>query len=104
MSYVVMNVITVPEDRKGEFEERFAKRAGMVAMMPGFEDFQLMRPVDGGRYVVYTKWADEGAFNAWVESPAFTHGHSSESESGPVGTASELWRFEVIQSETAPAK
>lgn len=100
MSYVVMNVITMPADRKGEFEERFAKRAGMVATMPGFEYFQLLRPVDDDRYVVYTKWADEGAFKAWLESPAFRSGHASQSKSGPVGTASELWCFEVVQSET----
>lgn len=101
MSFVVMNAITVPADRKGEFEERFANRAGMVAKMPGFEAFELMRPTSGDRYIVYTRWADEESFKGWLGSPAFAHGHKAQSEDGPVGTASELWQFEVIETERA---
>lgn len=100
MSYIVMNVIDVPPERAGEFEERFAKRAAQVSSSPGFEAFELMRPADGrGRYVVYTRWASKDDFDAWVASPAFAAGHRQHSDSGPVGTASEMWAFEVIQGE-----
>lgn len=99
MSYVVMNLITVPAERGKEFEERFASRAGLVAMMPGFEAFELLRPSGSEKYIVYTKWRDKESFEAWLDSPAFRHGHRSQGADGPVGTASELWSFEVIQSE-----
>lgn len=103
MTVVQMNIVTVPQHRTDEFEERFAKRAGMVAMMPGFEAFELLRPTTGKegdpRYVVYTRWVSEEAFQAWLNSPAFQHGHKAQSEQGPVGSASELWGFEVISSE-----
>ena len=56
MSIVVVNAVTVPAERAGEFEERFAKRAGQVSQAPGFEAFELLRPSDGTRYLVYTRW------------------------------------------------
>ena len=84
-----------------EFEKRFANRAGEVSKMPGFEEFQLLRPSDGRDIcLVYTRWASEEAFNDWVNSAAFQHGHKQHSSQGPVGTASELWSFDVIQQET----
>ena len=52
-------------------------------------------------YLVYTRWRSEEAFNNWVNSPAFQHGHKAHSTQGPVGTASELWSFDVIQQESA---
>jgi heme oxygenase (mycobilin-producing) len=59
-----------------------------------------MRPVDGRAvYLVYTRWRSEDDFQAWVNSPAFQHGHKSHNASGPVGTSSELWSFDVIQHE-----
>jgi heme oxygenase (mycobilin-producing) len=102
MSFVVMNAVTVPSERAGEFEHRFATRAGQVKNSPGFEAFELMRPADGSdRYVVYTRWATKDAFDAWVKSPDFAAGHRQHSDSGPIGTASELWSFEVIEGEYA---
>lgn len=95
-----MNVIDVPHERAGEFEERFARRAAQVSSSPGFEAFELMRPADGrDRYIVYTRWTSKADFEAWVASPAFTAGHRQHSEQGPVGTASEMWSFDVIQGE-----
>lgn len=100
MSVVRINAITVPPERAGEFERRFAARAGEVSKAPGFEAFELLRPSDGRDiFLVYTRWRSEVDFSAWVNSPAFTHGHRSHSAEGPVGTASELWSFEVLQAE-----
>jgi heme-degrading monooxygenase HmoA len=100
MSVVRINAITVPPERVAEFEKRFANRAGEVSKSPGFEAFELLRPSDGRDvFLVYTRWRSEDDFNAWVSSPAFTHGHRSHSSEGPAGTASELWSYEVIQQE-----
>jgi heme-degrading monooxygenase HmoA len=97
MSVVRINAITVPADRVEEFERRFAARAGEVSKAPGFETFELMRPTDERDiYLVYTRWRS-------VNSPAFQHGHKAHGSGGPVGTASELWSFDVIQHEDAPS-
>jgi hypothetical protein len=50
---------------------------------------------------VYTRWDSKESFESWLSSPAFTHGHRSSSEGGPVGTASEVWTYDVIQHEDA---
>ena len=61
-------------------------------------------PPDGRDvYLVYTRWRSEDEFQAWVNSPAFQHGHKAHGSEGPVGTASELWSFDVIQHEDAPS-
>ena len=103
MSVVRINAITVPAERAEEFEARFAARAGEVAKSPGFEAFELLRPSDDrGVYLVYTRWESQAAFDAWVESSAFQRGHKAHNAQGPVSSQSELWAYEVIQSEVAP--
>jgi len=105
VSFVVVNAITVPDDSRTGFEERFARRAGEVSKSPGFESFELLRPVGegaGDKYLVYTRWDSRASFEAWLNSPAFTHGHRARPEGGPVGTASEVWTYDVIQHEDAP--
>jgi heme-degrading monooxygenase HmoA len=104
MSVVRINAITVPAERVEEFEQRFAARAGEVSKAAGFEAFELLRPTDErDTFLVYTRWRSEDDFQAWASSPAFQHGHKAHSTSGPVGTASELWSFDVIQHEDAPS-
>jgi heme-degrading monooxygenase HmoA len=100
MSVVRINAITVPPERAEELERRFAARAGEVAKSPGFEAFELLRPTDDKHtFLVYTRWASQADFDAWANSPAFQHGHRAHSTEGPVSNQSELWSFDVIQSE-----
>jgi heme oxygenase (mycobilin-producing) len=69
MSVVKINAITIPEGMGPQLEGRFAGRAKMVEQFDGFEDFQLLRPVEGeDRYFVYTRWASEEHFQAWMNS------------------------------------
>jgi heme-degrading monooxygenase HmoA len=103
MSVVRINAITVPKERAAELEARFAARAGEVSSSPGFEAFELLRPTDERDvYLVYTRWSSDADFQAWVESPAFTHGHRAHSTDGPVSSHSDLWSFDVVQHEDAP--
>lgn len=100
VSVVKINAIAVPEGGGPELEKRFAARAGSVEQMPGFEEFQLLRPTEGeDRYFVYTRWDSEESFQAWVNSQAFAHGHArAESADGkPVSTGAHLLGFEVVQ-------
>ena len=122
MTIIKINAITVPEDSGDELAERFAARAGAVDDQPGFEGFELLKPSDDrNQWLVVTRWADEASFQAWLESPAFAHGHRSEAERGdsgpagghahggghphgdgdgdggerPVGIDSEVWSYEI---------
>jgi heme-degrading monooxygenase HmoA len=104
MSVVKINAITVPAGRRDELIARFAARAGAVSGSPGFEAFELLAPTDDRDvFLVYTRWRSEEDFLAWMQSPAFGHGHRAHDTQGPVGTGSELWSFDVVQHEDAPA-
>jgi heme-degrading monooxygenase HmoA len=100
VSIVKINAITVPRDRFAEFEHRFATRAGKVSSAAGFEGFQLLRPNDERETcLVLTQWRSEEDFQAWMTSADFAAGHAQHRQSGPVGTASELWSFDVLETE-----
>ncbi len=100
VSVVKINAIAVPQGAGAELEKRFANRAGEVEKMPGFEGFELLRPVSGDkRYFVYTRWASEEDFQNWVNSQSFQRGHAqANADAGqtPVATGSALLSFEVV--------
>jgi heme oxygenase (mycobilin-producing) len=119
MSVVKINVLTVPEPMRAELERRFAGRAGLVENAEGFEEFALLRPVEGNdRYLVYTRWRSEEDFQRWTESQSFQKGHEQaradaehaageghghghgHGHGGPAATGSELWSYEVIEHAT----
>jgi heme-degrading monooxygenase HmoA len=98
VSVVKINAITVPAERIAEFEQRFATRAGKVEDSPGFEGFELLRPNDGRDVcLVVTRWRSEEDFQAWVAGRDFAAGHAQHRQGGPVGSASELWSFDVLE-------
>ena len=80
MTIIKINAITVPADSGDTLAQRFAARAGAVDGQPGFEGFELLKPVDDGRHtwLVVTRWADEDSFQTWVNSSAFGQGHQSD--------------------------
>jgi len=100
MTVIKINAITVDPTSGDELARRFAARAGAVDGQEGFEGFELLRPTDDRlQWLVVTRWTTEAAFLAWVESPAFTHGHAGADrpapDGGPVSVSSELWSYEV---------
>ncbi|MER5428489.1 antibiotic biosynthesis monooxygenase [Streptomyces sp. NPDC002588] len=104
MSVVKINVLTVPAEQRETLEQRFAARAHAVENSDGFEWFELLRPVEGtDTYLVYTRWRDEAAFQAWMEGPMKSaHRGGAEGERArPAASASTLWSFEVVQ-QAAP--
>lgn len=101
MSIVKINVLTVPAEQREALEERFGARAGMVENSDGFEWFELLRPLEGtDQYLVYTRWRDEAAFQAWMEGP-MKAAHQGGGEGGerprPAASGSTVWSFEVVQ-------
>ncbi|MGH2897103.1 MAG: antibiotic biosynthesis monooxygenase family protein [Solirubrobacteraceae bacterium] len=100
MSVVKINAITVPRERFEEFAQRFAARAGRVSSAAGFEAFELLRPNDDREVcLVLTRWRSEEDFGAWVAGADFAAGHAQHRSGGPIGTASELWSFDVLELE-----
>jgi heme oxygenase (mycobilin-producing) len=103
-SVVKINVLTVPAEMRETLEQRFASRAGAVENSDGFEWFELLRPVEGTeQYLVYTRWASEEHFKAWMEGPMqAAHRQGPPSAEGgqpkPAASGSTLWSFEVVQS------
>lgn len=110
MSVVRINALDVPEGMRDVLEERFSKRAGEVDKTPGFEEFELLRPTDGSdRYFVYTRWADEASFDAWMNSRQFAEGHAragggdgeERPAGGPAATGNEFLSFDVVLRSVA---
>jgi heme-degrading monooxygenase HmoA len=100
VSIVKINAITVPRERFEEFERRFAARAGMVSSASGFEGFELLRPNDDRELcLVLSRWRSEEDFQAWASGPDFAAGHAQHRQQGPIGTASELWSFDVLERQ-----
>lgn len=95
MSIVRINAITVPEGAGDELLRRFEQRVGEVETMAGFEGFELLRPAEGNTWYVYTRWASEEEFLAWVRSLAFARGHAEASQQ-PVAHGAELLSFDVV--------
>jgi heme-degrading monooxygenase HmoA len=125
MTIVKINAITVREGSGDELARRFAKRAGAVDDAEGFEGFELLQPTDDRDvWLVVTRWRDTAAFEAWVGSPAFAHGHRgagghpegdpgshpggdasadpSPPEPPPVGAHSELWSYDIVDLPPRP--
>lgn len=108
MTVVKINAIEVPEGAGPQLEQRFAARAGAVESSPGFEGFQLLRPVEGeDRYFVITWWESEEAFQGWMNSQDFAKGHAhgggGDPQKAPVATGSSLLAFEVVERVDPPA-
>jgi heme-degrading monooxygenase HmoA len=94
---IKINAITVPGEHGGEMARRFAERIGAVDSQDGFEGFELLRPTDGREtWLVVSRWRDEDAFQAWVKSPSFAHGHRGVAGSErPLSMTAELWSYDV---------
>jgi heme-degrading monooxygenase HmoA len=102
MTVIKINAITVPSDSGDELAHRFAARAGAVDDAEGFQGFELLQPTDDrNQWLVITRWRDEAAFQAWLNSESFAHGHRSAAERRgadapkPVASHSEVWSYVV---------
>lgn len=112
MAVVKINAIHVPQGAGPELEARFAARKHAVDNQPGFQGFQLLRPVKGDeRYFVVTTWDTEEAFVAWRDGAA-KEAHAGQPGNGngngphgdgqpgeqrrPVASGADLLEFEVV--------
>ncbi|ALQ29439.1 monooxygenase [Arthrobacter sp. YC-RL1] len=97
MSIVVINALSIPGEAGPELEKRFAARKHSVDQEPGFEGFQLLRPVNGeDRYFVYTQWATRDDFENWRNKRSEA-AHASNDGKKPVASGADLMEFEVVE-------
>lgn len=92
MTVIKINRLAVPEDQRAELEERFAARKHSVDRAPGFEGFELLRPLAGeDRYFVITRWRDDESFRAWAAQ------RSPRDPSDTVSRSEGVLEFEVVE-------
>lgn len=90
MTVVKINLLAAKGD-PAELERRFAARRHSVDAEPGFEGFELLRPVAGeDRYYVVTRWADDASFEAWRDK------RRPRDPSTTASTAQGMLEFEVV--------
>ncbi len=91
MTYVTVNVMTVPPARADEFVQRFADRPRRIEHADGFERFELLRPADGWHeWLVMTLWRDRSAYEKWSQE------RTPRADS--VADKHELWAFQLEHS------
>lgn len=81
--FVVMNNITVTEDGRTVFEDRFKQRSSSIESSPGFQAFRLLEPESGNKYIVFTQWASIEDYDNWKNSDAFKKQHQSAGGTKP---------------------
>lgn len=105
MSIVKMSVVEVPSDARDELEKRFAQRAGNVQDAPGFQGFELLRPIDdSNRYYVVTRWDTEQAFEDWMVTRREVKAKRvADGTAKPhISTDNVVLSFEVVETIEAP--
>lgn len=94
MTVVKVNRLAVKGDDPAELERRFAARKHSVDAEPGFEGFELLRPVAGeDHYFVITRWADDASFEAWRSK------RQPRDPNTTVSRAEGMLEFELVELE-----
>ncbi len=88
--FISINHIPVKVGREADFEKMFLERDRAVEEQPGFVSLDILKPgsksfpgsrpepIGDNEYQVLTRWENQGAFHAWVQSDAFKKSHSRE--------------------------
>ncbi|MGB5757971.1 MAG: antibiotic biosynthesis monooxygenase family protein, partial [Acidimicrobiales bacterium] len=83
MTIVKINALEIPPQAGDEIVKRFTARLDSLADVAGFEGFELLRPTADTetRWFVYTRWADQAAYEAWRDGEGARRSHA-EQETG----------------------
>lgn len=96
MTFVNITALTYPGGAEEEIEQRFAARKRAVDKAPGFQSFELLRPVFGeNRYFVVTRWDSREDYQNWSDNRVGAD-HSDDERRG---MKIDLLGFEVIQHD-----
>ena len=86
--YIVCNNISVTDEGRPVFENRFKNRAGLIENEPGFQAIRVLRPLSNDTYVILTMWETEQNFKDWTESRSFENAHKTPCTSRRTGSSS----------------
>ena len=107
MSVVKINALEIPPQAGDEIVKRFTVRMNSLAEVAGFEGFELLRPTGESepRWFVYTRWADQGSYEAWRDGDGARASHAAQEgeaeRPAPVSMGATLLEFEVAVSAEA---
>lgn len=83
--FIAMNRFSIHKGSEEAFEEVWKTRDSLLADVPGFVDFKLLRGPDQGEttlYASHTIWTDRAAFEAWTQSEHFRKAHANAGSHG----------------------
>jgi heme-degrading monooxygenase HmoA len=107
MTVVKINALEIPPQAGAEIVKRFTARMSSLAGVVGFEGFELLRPTGDTetRWFVYTRWADQAAYEVWRDGEGATSSHAPQDGEAaprqPVSMGATLLEFEVEVSAGA---
>lgn len=100
--FIAMNRFHVVTQHEHEFEGVWRERDLLLADIPGFVQFHLLRGPRSETYTLYsshTVWASRTDFEAWTKSEAFREAHRSAGSYGHLYFDRPNFEgFEVVQS------
>ncbi len=105
MTVVKINALDIPPQAGDEIVKRFTARMDSLSDVAGFEGFELLRPTGDTetRWFVYTRWADQAAYEGWRDGDGARNAHAQPDSAGgddgaappPVSMGATLLEFEV---------
>ncbi len=111
MTVVKINALEIPANAGDEIVSRFTARMDSLKDVAGFEGFELLRPTGDTetRWFVYTRWADQAAYEKWRDGDGARASHANGPSDGdkaaprkPVSMGATLLEFEV-EVEAGPS-
>lgn len=107
MTVVKINALEIPPQAGDEIVKRFTARMHSLTDVPGFLGFELLRPTGEAetRWFVYTRWADQAAYEGWRDGDGARNSHATdtgEQPQRPVSMGATLLEFDV-EVEVGPS-
>lgn len=79
--FAVLNNISVTDEGRPLFEQRFSQRARLIENEEGFSAIRVLRPLQNDTYIIFTGWKDESSFSDWQSSKAYNEAHKKRGTS-----------------------
>ena len=78
--FIAMNRFRIASGSGDTFEKIWADRDSLLADVPGFKEFHLLKGPEGDDHILYAShsvWESRAAFEDWTRSEAFRRAHAN---------------------------
>ncbi|REB08833.1 antibiotic biosynthesis monooxygenase [Sporosarcina sp. BI001-red] len=75
--FFALNNISISDEGKPIFEDRFKREHPAMESTPGFIAFRLLRPIGSDTYILLSEWDDSKSFDLYKHNPAFEAAYDS---------------------------